>query len=102
MFLLPGGADAVTPSVSDVEDVRLRFGRGLTRLRVGNSGTSKMGDEPRYIVWDLAGCGTPLRCYELWWLNVMCFFDGGSSRGIDADVLEYMNKIRQRKGDVDG
>jgi hypothetical protein len=29
--------------------VRLRFGRGFTLLSAWNSGTSKMGDAPRYI-----------------------------------------------------
>jgi hypothetical protein len=29
--------------------VRLRFGKGFTLLRAGNSGTSNMGDEPRYM-----------------------------------------------------
>ena len=35
-------------SEDDVE-VRRRLGRGFTRLRAGNSGTSKMGEEERYI-----------------------------------------------------
>ena len=30
--------------------VRLRFGKGLTLLRVGNSGTSNIGDAPRYML----------------------------------------------------
>ena len=34
--------------------MRLRFGKGFTRLRVGNSGTSNMGDGPRYIVYGYA------------------------------------------------
>lgn len=42
--------DAASEAVPGDPDVLRRFGSGLTRRNVGNSGTSKTGDPPRYII----------------------------------------------------
>lgn len=42
--------EGLPPIDTSIAEVRLRLGRGLTLLSGGNSGTSKMGDGPRYIL----------------------------------------------------
>lgn len=44
------GAYCAVSGSNESSDVRLLFGRGLTLRRGGNSGTSKIGEDPRYIL----------------------------------------------------
>lgn len=56
--------------------MRLRLGNGLTRLKVGNSGTSNIGDDARYMV----SFGRKFRAWDLELLNI-CGIDKGNLRG---------------------
>ena len=62
--------------------MRFRFGRGLTLLRGGNSGTSKIGEDVLYI----AALEKRLRKME---------FDGGFAFGFVYDVLGNPTQVFQ-------
>lgn len=47
---IPGWYCEVSGIVNGSPDVRLLFGRGLTLRKGGNSGTSNIGDVPRYML----------------------------------------------------